>query len=688
MSSDENPFDTLSDLPYQLPPFARITDDHFLPAYERGMAEQRREVAEIVDNPDPPTFENTLVAFERSGQLLNRVRSVFENFTAADTSPRRQELQQQLAPRIAAHRDAILFDRGFYERVRTLYESRDTLDLDPESRWLLEKQYTDFVRAGVQLDEQEQQRLRELNQELSSLVTVFGNKLLADTNELAVQVDDEAQLAGLSPDAVAAAAEAGKAHGDGTYVFNLVLPSNQPPLASLSDRSLRERIHRASTARGERGNEHDTREIVQRIVRLRAERARLLGFEHHAAYQIADRTAGSVDEVEAMLAKLTPAAVANVDAEASDLQRAIHDSGGEFTLQPWDWSYYAERVREQRYDIDTAALRPYFELERVLTDGVFYAASRLYGLSFRERDDLPLYHPQARVFEVTDADGPALGLFVADFYTRDSKRGGAWMTSFVEQSRLLGTRPVVVVNLNVNRPPDGEPTLLTVDEVRTLFHEFGHALHGLLSDVQYPRFSGTSVPRDFVEYPSQVNEMWMLWPEVLANYARHYRTGEPLAPEVAERLQAARAFNEGFATTEYLAATLLDLAWHRMSLEEAAAVEDVGQFEADALAAAGAAAPAVPPRYRTTYFAHIFSMESYSAGYYSYIWSEVLDADTVEWFKDNGGLTRANGDWFRGELLARGGSVDSMAAFRTFRGRDPQIEPLLQRRGLANSAPA
>ncbi|HLV57368.1 MAG TPA: M3 family metallopeptidase [Natronosporangium sp.] len=684
MAVPDNPLLGPSELPYQLPPFTLIEDDHFLPAFEQGMAEHRAQVEEIAANPEPPTVENTLVALERSGRLLARVLAVFSNLTAADTNPARQQVEQEMAPRLAAHRDAILLDRRLYERVRALYETRDRLDLDPETRWLLERYHTDFVRAGAQLSAAQQDRLRELNQELSSLTTAFGNRLLADTNDLAVEVDDPARLAGLSDDAVAAAAEAARARGLDTHLLTLILPTNQPVLAQLHDRDLRERVHRASVSRGARGNEHDTRDLVRRIVTLRAERARLLGYPHHAAYQIADRTAGSVEAVDEVLARIVPAAVANARAEAAELQQAIRDDGHTFTLQPWDWTYYAEKVRRRRFDLDTAALRPYFELERVLVDGVFHAAGRLYGLSFRPRPDLVGYHPQVRVFEVFDADGGGLGLFLADLYTRDSKRGGAWMNTFVPQSTLLGTRPVVAVNMNVNRPPEGEPTLLTVDEVRTLFHEFGHALHGLLSNVRYPRFAGTSVPRDFVEYPSQVNEMWMLWPEVLENYARHHRTGEPLPAEMVRRLEAARAYGEGFRTTEQLAATVLDLAWHRLTADEVeAATADVLKFEAEALAAAGAAVPEVPPRYGSTYFSHIFSGDPYSAGYYSYIWSEVLDADTVEWFRENGGLRRENGDWFRARVLSRGGSIDPMVAFREFRGRDPDIGPLLRRRGLA-----
>lgn len=679
---DPNPFLAPSELPYQLPPFDAIQVEHYLPAFEAGMAEQRAEVAAISSDPRPPTFENTLVALERSGRLLSRVSAVFFNVAATDATERIRQIEREVAPRLAAHRDAIFQDRRLYARVQALYETRHQLT-DPESAWLLERYHTDFVRAGAALGEPEQRRLRELNQELSGLLTEFRGRLLADTNDLAVVVDDRERLAGLSEDAIAAAAQAAAERGHpGAYLLSLILPTDQPALALLRDRALRERIYRASISRGGRGNAHDTTEVVRRLVRLRAERARLLGYPHHAAYQIADRTAGSAEAVADLLARLAPAAVTNAAAEAAELRKALEADGESLPLQPWDWSFYAERVRQERFAVDTAALRPYLELERVLRDGVFFAASRLYGLRFVERHDLPVYHPQVRVFEVFEDDGSGLGLFLADLYTRDSKRGGAWMSSFVDQSTLLGTRPVVSVNLNLNRPPDGEPTLLTVDEVRTLFHEFGHALHGLLSQVRYPRFSGTSVPRDFVEYPSQVNEMWMFWPEVLANYARHHRTGKPLPASVVEQLEAAHRFNEGFATTEYLAAALLDLAWHRLDVAQAEAVDDVAAFEAAALADAGVAVPEVPPRYRSTYFQHVFGNDDYSAGYYSYIWSEVLDADTVEWFRANGGLRRENGDRFRQMVLSRGGSVDVMAAYRQFRVGEPQIEPLLVRRGL------
>ncbi|MEV4132328.1 M3 family metallopeptidase [Dactylosporangium sp. NPDC049742] len=680
----DNPFFAASDLPYQLPPFDRIETGHYLPAFERGMAEQRAEVEAIASLPEPPTFDNTLVALERSGRVLQRVSAAFFNVTSSDTSPEVQEIESRVVPLLSAHGDAIMLDRRLFERIEQLYARRDALALDAEPAWLLERYHTEFVRAGARLSEQEHVRLRELNAELAALATEFGNKVRDGMKAAAVVVEDAADLAGLSADAIAAAEVAARDRGlTGGYALNLILPTAQPALASLHSREVRERLHTASVGRGigggAAGGDHDTTALVLRIVRLRAERARLLGFEHHAAYNIADNTARSVGAVQEMLAKLAPAAVANARIEAEDLQEAIGDA---FTLQPWDWAYYTEQIRRDRYAIDEAELRPYFELERVLRDGVFHAAGRLYGIRFEERPDLPAYHGDARVFEVFDRDGGPLGLFIGDFFTRPSKRGGAWANALVPQSRLFGTAPVVVNNLNINRAPEGEPTLLTLDEVRTLFHEFGHALHTLFSQVHFPKFAGTRVPRDFVEYPSQVNEVWMLWPEVLANYATHHRTGEPLPQSVVERLQAAEQFNKGFATTEYLAATLLDLAWHTLTVEEAEAVTDVLAFEAAALERAGVAVPFVPPRYRTAYFAHIFSGAAYSAGYYSYIWSEVLDADTVDWLTEQGGLRRELGDAFRDGLLAKGGSADSMEVYRAFRGRDPLIEPLLKRRGL------
>ena len=676
----DNPFSQASDLPYGLPPFDRIADEHFGPAFEAGLAGHAAEIEAIASATEPPTFENTIVALDTSGRLLQRVSSVFFNLTSSDTNPARQELQAEIAPKLAAQSDAIHLDPALFARVRDLYERRDQLGLDEESAWLLERTYTDFQRAGAGLDAAQQDKLRALNEELSTLSTRFQENLLRDTNDLAVLVQDPAELTGLSTGTVAAAREAAASRGaEGKYLLTLNLPTSQPLLSSLENRALRRRLFTASTARANRGNDNDNTAVLARIVRLRAERAALLGHPDHAAYVISDETARTAEAAVGLLERLAPVAVANARRDAEELQTYLGQDHPGATLEPWDWAFYAERVRKARFGLDDATLRPYFELDRVVRDGVLFAASELYGLSFTERHDLPVYHPDVRVFEVFDADGSPLGLFLGDYYTRDSKRGGAWMNTFTDQSHLLGERPVVVNNLNIAKPPAGEPTLLTFDEVTTLFHEFGHALHALVSDVRYPKFSGTNVPRDFVEYPSQVNEMWMLWPEVLVNYAKHHETGEPLPRHLVERLEESAQYGQPFATTEYLAAALLDQAWHGLGTEDA--IGDVDSFEATALEKAGVAVAAIPPRYRSTYFAHVFS-GGYSAGYYSYIWSEVLDADTVEWFTENGGLTRANGDHFRRTLLARGGSGDPMAFFRTFRGRDPEIAPLLARRGL------
>ncbi|WP_116109274.1 M3 family metallopeptidase [Amycolatopsis ruanii] len=679
----DNPFSQASDLPYGLPPFDRIADEHFGPAFEAGLAEHAAEIEAIATNPEPATFENTIVALDTSGRLLQRVSSVFFNLTSSDTNPARQELQAEVAPKLAAHSDAIHLNPALFARVRDLYERRDQLGLDEESAWLLERTYTDFQRAGAGLDESQQARLRVLNEELSTLSTRFQENLLRDTNDLAVLVEDVAELAGLSEGTIAAAGEAAASRGEaGKYLLTLNLPTSQPLLASLANRALRERLFTASISRGNRGNDNDNTAVLARVVQLRAERAALLGHPSHAAYVISDETARTAEAAVGLLERLAPVAVANARRDAEELQAYLEQDHPGATLQPWDWAFYAERVRKAKFDLDDATLRPYFELDRVVRDGVLFAASKLYGLSFTERHDLPVYHPDVRVFEVFDADGSPLGLFLGDYYTRDSKRGGAWMNTFTDQSHLLGERPVVVNNLNIAKPPAGEPTLLTFDEVTTLFHEFGHALHALVSDVRYPKFSGTSVPRDFVEYPSQVNEMWMLWPEVLPNYAKHHETGEPLPQRLVERLAESAQHGQPFATTEYLAASLLDQAWHGLGTEDAVGV--TAAFEAAALEKAGVAVPAIPPRYRSTYFAHVFS-GGYSAGYYSYIWSEVLDADTVEWFRENGGLTRANGDHFRRTLLSRGGAGDPMAFFRAFRGRDPEIAPLLALAGLTGA---
>ncbi|MET8543873.1 M3 family metallopeptidase [Kitasatospora sp. NPDC004799] len=671
----ENPFFQASPLVYELPPFAEIREEHYLPAYERGMAEQLAEIAAITADGSLPTFENTVVALERSGELLRRVDAVFRHVSSTDTTDVLDEVEAKVSPLLAAHHDAIHLDLALFARIEALYQERAGLGLDPESLRLLERRYTAFVRSGARLGEAEQARLRELNAELAALGTTFQQNVNADTRAAALVLDSAEELAGLSEGAVSAAAENARVLGhDGKYVLSLQNTSVQPALAQLTDRSVRERLLAASLGRGIA----DNGPVAIRTAALRAERAALLGYPSHAAYVVADETAGTVEAVSALLARLVEPAVANARREAAELARAAAADGIE-EIAAHDWAYYSEKVRQSSYQVDAAALRPYFELERVLRDGVFFAANLAYGVTFTERPDLTAHHPDARVFEVFEEDGTALGLFVADFFARASKRGGAWMDAMVDQSGLTGKRPVVQNTLNIPHPAPGEPALMSWDEVRTLFHEFGHALHGLFSDVRYPLFSGTSVPRDFVEFPSQVNEMWMVRPEVLANYARHHETGEPLPAELVERMAAAEGFGQGFRTVEYLAATLLDWAWHTAPRGEE--IADAEEFEARALAEAGIAVDAVPPRYRTGYFQHVFS-SGYSAAYYAYIWSEVLDADTVQWFETNGRPVRESGELFRRELLARGFSRDPLESFRAVVGRAPETGPLLVRRGL------
>ncbi|KAA2284466.1 M3 family metallopeptidase [Arenimonas fontis] len=679
----DNPFFQASTLPYQAPRFDLIKDEHYGPALEAGMAAHRAEIEAIADDPAPPSFDNTIVAMEKSGALLNRTAAVFYNLAGAHTNPTIQKTQAEMAPKFAAHQDAILLNGKLFERVKTLYDQRDGLGLDAESRRLLERYYIEFVRAGAKLSDADKETLKAINAELASLATQFGQNVLKEVNASAVLVEDAAELAGLPAEAVTAAAEAAKAAGhEGKCLIALQNTSGQPPLAYLQNRELRKRIMAASLARGARGNEFDNREIVARVARLRAERAALLGYDSHAAYVLEDETAGSVEAVNKLLGDLAPAAVANARREAAEMQAIIDAEGGGFQLEAADWAYYAEKLRKQKYDFDESQLRPYFELNSVLENGVFYAANQLYGLSFKERKDIPVYHPDVRVWEVFDADGSPLGLFYGDFYARPSKRGGAWMNAYVPQNGLTGAKPVVANHQNIPKPADGQPTLMSFDEVTTMFHEFGHALHGLFSKVKYPQFAGTSVPRDFVEYPSQVNEMWATWPSVLANYAKHYQTGEPIPQDLLDKVLAAEQYGQGHATTEYLAAAILDQHWHQLGPDQVPT--DTLAFEAQALKAAGLDYPPVPPRYRSTYFSHI--MGGYSAGYYAYIWSEVLDADSVEWFKENGGLKRENGDHFRTTLLSRGGSADAMQLFRNFRGRDPEVGPLLKRRGLDTAA--
>ncbi|HEB54679.1 MAG TPA: M3 family peptidase [bacterium] len=673
----DNPFAAASPLPYQSPPFDRIREEHFLPAFEAGMEQHLAEVRTIATDATAPTFANTIEALERSGELLHRTAQVFFNLTGTDTNDTLQAIQAKVAPKLAQHRDAIWLDAELFARVRTVLADRDSLT--PEQQRLTERVHTAFVRAGAELDGKSQQRVREINEESSKLTTAFQERLLAETKELAVVVVDETELAGLSASersaAAAAAEETGRA---GHFLLALQLPTSQTILSSLENRALRRRVFEASIARCARTNDHDTSAIVTRLAELRAERAALLGFPTHAHYVLADETAGTPEAVERMLDSMTTAIVDKAKAEARELQAWLDANDPGATLEPWDWAFVAERVRRDRYDLDEQEVRQYFELERVLRDGLFLMAERLYGVTMKERSDLPVYHDDVRCFEVFDADGTTVGLFFADYFARPGKRGGAWMSCFVEQDGLRGHKPVVVNVMNLNKPNEG-PVLLGFDEVTTMFHEFGHAVHGLFSQVRYPTLAGTNVPRDFVEFPSQFHEDWAFDDDVLARCAKHHRTGAAMPEELVERIRRARRFGQGFASLEYIAAAWLDLAWH--SLPPGNKVDDVDAFERRALADAGVAFDLVPPRYKSRYFAHIWP-GGYSAGYYAYLWSEALAADGFAGCVERGGLTRDNGRRFRDQVLSRGFSRDPMAMFEAFRGRELDTTALLTRRGL------
>jgi len=678
---DGNPFSAPSNLELEYPRFDLIEDEHYLPAFEAGMRAQLEEIEAIVTQAAAPTVTNTLIPLEESGQLLNRVAGVFFGLISAHTNDTLDEIRAEIAPRLSEHSDQIMLDERLFARIRAIHAEREALDIDAETLRLVEETVREFVRAGAELEPSDKERLRAINTELAEHRTQFDENMLDEVNALAIVVDSREELAGLTDAQIQTAADAATSRDlSDQYVIPLLNTTQQPLMSVLENRALRERMLQTSMSRGSRGGELDNRELVTRIARLRAEQARLLGHATHAEFSLDDQMAGSVTAVNERLASLTPPAVRNARREAEDLQALIDAEGGGFELAAWDWDFYAEKVRRERYAFDDAELKPYFAIERVLKDGVFYAATQIYGLTFVERFDLPVYEETVRVFDVLDHDETKLALFLFDPYARPSKRGGAWARAYVRQSRLLGTDTVVANHLNVTRPRQGEPTLLTFTEVTTMFHEFGHALHAIFSDVNYPSFSGTSVPRDFVEFPSQVNEMWSIWPEVLANYARHHETAEPMPMDLLERVLEAENFNQGYATTEYLAASIIDQALHQLGPDEVPSADELLDFEAAALAAAGANLDIVPPRYRYPYFSHI--MGGYSAGYYSYVWSEVLDADTVEWFRENGGMQRENGQRLRDAVLSQGNGVDPMTQYRNFRGGDPDVQPLLERRGL------
>jgi len=679
-ASTANPLLVPSKLPFQAPPFDKIKDNHFQPAMEEGMKEQLAEIQKIADNPDTPTFENTLVAMEKSGQLLTRVYQVFNVLAGANTNPALQRIQEEEAPKLAAHQDAIYLNPKLFKRIEKIYKKRTALQLDSESIRLVAYYYQEFVLAGANLSDADKDSLKKLNQEEASLSAQFVNQLLAATKAGALVVSDKSQLAGLSQSELDAAAQAAQSRNmKDKWVISLQNTTQQPVFRSLSDRAIRKQLFEASWNRTEQGDSNDTRTTIVRMAKIRAEKAKLLGFPNYAAWKLQDQMAKTPETVAHFLGKLVPAATAKARKEAAAIQMRIDKQQGNFTLKPWDWNYYAEQVRKAKYDLDEDQIKPYFVLDSVLKNGVFYAANQLYGITFKERQDLPVYQKDVRVFEVSDKDGSPLGLFYCDYFKRDNKSGGAWMDNMVGQSKLLGTKPVIYNVANFTKPASGQPALISFTDVITLFHEFGHALHGFFASQEYPSLSGTSVARDFVEFPSQFNEHWALDPTVLKHYAIHYKTGEPMPQTLADKIKRSATFNQGYALTELLAAAALDMQWH--TLPANAAEQKVDSFEATALKKTHLDLPQVPPRYRSSYFLHIWG-NGYAAGYYAYLWTEMLDDDAFQWFEDNGGLTRANGQRFRNMILSRGNTENYSKMFRDFCGHDPKIEPMLKNRGL------
>jgi peptidyl-dipeptidase Dcp len=680
--SGDNPFFVESTLPYHAPRFDLIRNEHYQPALEEGMREHLAEIDAIAKQMEAPTFDNTILAMEKSGALLTRTSKTFSTVIGANTNDTLQKVQEVEAPKLAAHNDAIYLNDQLYRRVKGVYDQRNASNLSAEPKALIERYNRDFVRAGAQLSETDKIRMRAINQELSKLSTDFSNKLLAGTKVGALVVDNVAQLDGLGDDEIKTAAEAAKQRGlTGKWVLPLRNTTQQPAQAELKNRAVRQKLFEQSTLRTSRSDSNDTRSTIRRMSELRAEKAQLLGYPTWAAYTLASQGAGAKTPENAikLLTDLVPPATARARVEAADMQKLIDAQGGGFKLEPWDWQYYSEQVRKAKYDLDESQIMPYFELNSVLQNGVFFAANKLYGLTFKERRDIPVYHPDVRVFEVFDSNGQPLALWYADYFKRDNKGGGAWADALVDQTRLIGSKPVVYNVANFTKPASGQPALLTFDDVTTMFHEFGHALHAMLSNVEYPSLSGMNVPNDFVEFPSQFNEHWALEPAVFANYAKHYQSGAPMPAALVDKIKQSRTFNQGFATTELLEASLLDFAWH--TLPAGSTPADIDSFEAASLNRYNVAVPEVPPRYHSTYFSHIWD-GGYSAGYYAYTWSEVLDDDAYAWFTEHGGLSRANGSRFRDMVLSRGGTVDAATLYRNFRGRDPNVDALLEERGL------
>tara|TARA_Y100001963_G_scaffold26218_1_gene35695 strand:+ start:415 stop:2592 length:2178 start_codon:yes stop_codon:yes gene_type:complete len=674
-----NPLMVKSTLQYEAPNFTEIKDEHFLPAFEEGMKQHMTEVLAIASNPEPATFDNTLVALEKSGELLTRVSRIFYNLAGSSSNPQRREIQSELAPKMAAHSDNINLNPQLFARIKSLYNQRNDLGLDAESVRLIEVYYDRFVRAGAQLTEEQKTAIRALNEEHSKLTNQFSQNLLAETKKIAVIVDTKEELDGLSESQITAAANAAKEAGhEGKYLLSITNTTRQPVLSQLSNRELRKRVWEASANRNQSG-ETDNRPIVARLAQLRAERAKLLGYDNWASYGLESQMAKTPQAVFDMLGSMVPAVIANTNKEAAAIQEMIKQKGGDFELQPWDWEYYGEFVRQAKYDLDENEVKQYFEFDRVLKDGVFYTFNRLYGIRFEPRPDLPTYHPDVKAYELFDADGSSLAIFYADYFAREGKRGGAWMSSFVGQSKLLGQKPVVVNVMNIPKAPEGEPTLVSYDNVTTMFHELGHGLHGMFSDVNYPTLAGTSVSRDFVEFPSTFEEDWAAHPEVIANYAKHYKTGEPIPAELLDKVMKSRSFNQGFDTLEYMSAALLDMEWHSLSADEP--LQDVNEFEAAALKKHGVNLAAVPPRYKSAFFSHSMG-GGYSAGYYAYMWSEILAADAFAYVQQQGGLKLENGQNYRKNILSVGNSRLPMESYKAFRGQEPTTDALLIRRGL------
>lgn len=675
-----NPFAQESTLPFQAPPFDRIRNEHFMPAFEAGMAQHTAEIQAIANDTAPATFANTIISLESAGALLNRVASAFYTLAGAHTNPEVQQLQQGIAPRLAAHSDSIYLDSKLFGRVKSVYERRDSLSLDPESLRMLELTYDAFVRAGATLGEEDKAKLRVWNQEQSTLQATFLNRILAAMKEGGLHVEVRAALDGLDETEIAAAAEAAQARGLSGYFLTLQNTTQQPALAQLKNRETRKALWQRSLHRCENGEDRDTRGMIARLAQIRAQKAALLGFRNYAEWKLEKEMAGTPEAAIAFLDRLVPPALAGAKAEAAAIQEMIAQHDGGFALEPWDWAFYAEQVRKARYDLNEDEVKPYFELHNVFERGVLYAAAQLYGITFAPRADIPVWHPDVKVYEVFNADDTHLALLYCDFYRRDTKRGGAWMNSLLPQSKLLEHAPIICNICNYTKPPEGEPALLDSDEVRTLFHEFGHALHGMFSEATYPSLSGTAVARDFVEFPSQFNEHWATYPTVFHNYARHYKTDELMPAELQAKLRAAKNFNGGHALTEVLAAAEVDMQWHTLSGD--APLQNAVEFESVALASKGVDIAPVPPRYRSTYFSHIFG-GGYAAGYYAYLWAEMLDADAYTFFEANGGLTRENGDRLRSMVLSRGNTADPAEIYRAWRGQDPVIGPLLEQRGIA-----